>query len=510
VKKLYKLILQSFAGPFFLTFFIVIFLLLMQFIWKYIDDLAGKGLGFDVLGELMFYVAASLIPLALPLAVLLASLMTMGNLGENYELTAMKASGISLPKIVAPLVVLSFFLTIGAFLFANYVLPITNLKMGALLHDITQQKPELQIREGIFYNGIDDYSIRINKKNYKTNMLYGIQIYNHTNTYGNTYVTLADSGKIQITPDKKYLKITLFDGHSYEDVSDQNNYRNIQKKNYPFRRDIFKKQLIIKELVNFGLNRTDENLFRQNYRMLSLRQLRHQADSLQIKLNNQTTDLYNNIMYSLILRYRPVSFVEASVPRPNMNKIINAPNKKPNNIIRTDPGSDTIMDSMELHEQVSAITEAVSFARDVKIQISINDKSIDEMARLIRKHDIEWWKKYTLSVSCIIFFFIGAPLGAIIRKGGLGMPVVISVLFFVLWYVLSLTSEKFVREGIAPSAIGMWSTSVILMALGIFLTRKATLESSIFNVETYLNPIKKFMNKYSPKKLKFKNIRQND
>lgn len=476
----------------------------MQFLWKYIDDLAGKGLEFKVLGELMFYVAASLVPLALPLAILLASLMTMGNLGENFELTAMKASGISLPRIVAPLIVLSFFLTIGAFLFANYVLPFTNLKMGALLYDITNQRPELQIREGIFYNGIDNYSIRINKRDYKTNMLYGIKIYDHSKAYGNTYVTIADSGKMKITTDKKFLQITLFNGHSYEDIHD-NRKKNYSQNTYPFRRDRFKKQVIIKELVGFGLTRTDENLFRSNYRMLSLRQLKHQADSLRFRLSKRSTELYQEIMYNRILQFRHVSYKEPQIKTTKIKKIYQ-PIIDNNHTIKYAPHADSALDNMLMHEQASLVNQALEYARDTKTYISTNAGNVDDQSRLVRKHDIEWWKKFTLSVSCIIFFLIGAPLGAIIRKGGLGMPVVISVLFFVLWYILTLTSEKFVREGLMPSAVGMWSASLLLFVVGIFLTRKATMDSSLFNVETYLNLIKAWTNKILPQKLKFKNI----
>jgi lipopolysaccharide export system permease protein len=539
VKKLYKLIIQSFAGPFFLTFFIVIFLLLMQFLWKYIDDLAGKGLTFDVLGELMFYVAASLVPLALPLAILLASLMTMGNLGENFELTAMKASGISLPRIVAPLVGLSLFLTVGAFLFSNYILPYTNLKMVSLLYDITNQRPELQIREGVFYGGIDNYSIRVNKRNYKTNMLYDLKIYDHTTMNGNTYVTIADSGKMVITPDKKYLQITLFDGHSYEDVVNTKR-KNLSANTYPFRRDKFKKEVIVQELVGFGLNRSDQNLFRSNYRMLSLRQLNHQADSLQKKLDLRSNELYNQIMYAMILRYRSVSNIRPPQAQPQQHQprppiplpqqqapppqirqtqipqpgtVSSGSNASPDIahpvVIKNAPDPDNVLSQMQIYERVSVVTEALSYARDTKSYISANSVNVDDQARLIRKHDIEWWKKFTLSVSCLIFFLIGAPLGAIIRKGGLGMPVVISVLFFVLWYILTLTSEKFVREGIVSSAVGMWSASIFLFMVGIFLTRKATLDSSIFNIDTYLNPFKKFINKYTPKNIKFKNIPSN-
>jgi len=215
LKRLYKYLITSFLGPFVLTFFIVIFLLLMQFLWKYIEDLAGKGLGFNVLAELMFYVSVSLVPMALPLAILLASLMTMGDLGENNELTAMKASGISLQRIIAPLVLFSIVLVFCAFLFANNIVPITHLKMTSLIYDITKQRPELQIKEGIFYNGIENYSIRIGKKDYKTNLLRHLKIYDHTQGDGNSKVTVADSGYMKITSDKKYLIVTLFSGYNY-------------------------------------------------------------------------------------------------------------------------------------------------------------------------------------------------------------------------------------------------------------------------------------------------------
>ena len=240
MKRLHKFIIASFLGPFFLTFFIVIFLLLMQFLWRYIEDLAGKGLGFSVIAELMFYVGSSLVPMALPLAMLLASLMTMGNLGENYELTAMKASGISLPRIVAPLVICSIILAIAAFFFSNYVLPISQKKMTTLLWDITNSKPELQIKEGVFNNGLSDYSIRVGKKDQKTNMLYQIKIYDHREGRGNVSVYIADSGYITKTPDKKFLYITLYSGNSYsEDMAQSKQMYN--KDTHPFRREKFEK-----------------------------------------------------------------------------------------------------------------------------------------------------------------------------------------------------------------------------------------------------------------------------
>lgn len=496
MKKLHKFILSSFFGPFFLTFFIVVFLLLMQFLWKYIDDLAGKGLEAPVLAELMFYVATTLVPMALPLAILLASLMTMGDLGEHFELTAMKASGISLPRIVAPLVVISLCLVGVAFLFSNYVLPKTNLKMASLLHDITYQKPELQIREGIFYSGIDDFSLRIGKKDYKTNMLYDIKIYDHTQQNGNTSVTIADSGLMSMTEDKKYLLITLFNGFNYTDVTKKSNQYN--QNTYPFRRDKFAKQEIRKELVGFELNRSDEGLYRQNYKMLSLRQLKHSSDSLKKNIMNRSMLLKVDMVPSLLLKYRQTFSYYASTRPKNQSDSLNK--EKLNNY----QNYETVLNDLSVQDRISMISNIIYTVRDARSNINSNASIYDSQMRLIRKHDIEWWRKFTLSVSCLIFFLIGAPLGAIIRRGGLGMPVVISVLFFVLWYVLSLSTEKMVREGVVSSVVGMWASSVVLLVVGLFLVRKATLDSSIFNVEIYLNFFKKAINFILPKKLKLK------
>lgn len=468
----------------------------MQFLWKYIDDLAGKGLEIHVLAELMFYVASSLVPLALPLAVLLASLMTMGDLGEHFELTAMKASGISLPRIVAPLVILSLFLTLTAFLFSNYVLPKTNLKMVSLLHDIANQRPELQIREGIFYGGIDDFSIRIGKKDYKTNMLYDLKVYDHTRQNGNTSVTIADSGLMRMTEDKKYLIITLFNGFNYSDVTKKSDQYN--QNTYPFRRDKFAKQEIRKELVGFELNRTDESLFRQNYRMLSLRQLKYSSDSLKKNITNRSMLLKVDLVPSLLLRYRS-NFTNQQTARPiHPNDSLYKEKRK------NYQDFETVLNDLSVQERISTVSSVIYAVRDARSNITSNASIYDSQIRLIRKHDIEWWKKFTLSVSCLIFFLIGAPLGAIIRRGGLGMPVVISVLFFVLWYVLSLSTEKMVREGVVSSVVGMWASSVVLFVVGLFLIRKATVDSSIFNVEIYLNFFKKIINCILPKKLKLK------
>lgn len=480
MKRLHKFIIASFLGPFFLTFFIVIFLLLMQFLWRYIEDLAGKGLEFSVISELMFYVATSLVPMALPLAMLLASLMTMGNLGENYELTAMKASGISLPRIVAPLVICSCILAVMAFFFSNYVLPVSQKKMTSLLWDITNQKPELQIKEGVFNNGLSDYSIRVNKKDPKTNMLYQVKIYDHRDGKGNVTVFLADSGYITKTPDKKFLYVSLYSGCSYSEDIPQSR-RNYNNNTHPFRRETFEQDVFRISLDEFALKRTDESLFNNNQKMLSLRQLTVFVDSFKRDINQLSTNLYKVITGTNLMRYRP--------PQHDI------PQQVRKDTVKRDLPFNEAFDKLSVSEKNTIISEALSFARDSKTLIMNSSLSLEDRKGRMHRYEIEWWRKFTLSASCLIFFFIGAPLGAIIRKGGLGTPVVISVLFFVLYYIISITGEKFAREGMMTAAVGMWLSAFVLLPAGIFLTRKATMDSTMFNVDTYLNIWKKLIAK---------------
>jgi lipopolysaccharide export system permease protein len=457
----------------------------MQFLWRYIEDLAGKGLDISVISELMFYVATSLVPMALPLAILLASLMTMGNMGENYELTAMKASGISLPRIVAPLVMCSMVLAILAFLFSNYVLPVSQKKMASLLWDITQQKPELQIKEGVFNNGLSDYSIRVGKKNYKTNLLYQIKIYDHREARGNVAVYIADSGYITKTPDKKFLFITLYNGYNYsEDVQQARRRYNVNT--YPFRRDKFEKEIFRIPLDEFALKRTDENLFSNQQKMLSLRQLTIFVDSFKRDVNMMTQNLYRSLHITNIMRFKPnLSTISKNNPKTDTLKNLSF---------------DNTYNQLRVSERNTILNEALSFARDSKTLIMNSSLTLEDRKTRMHRYQIEWWRKFTLSASCLIFFFIGAPLGAIIRKGGLGMPVVISVIFFVIYYVISITGEKFAREGVTAVSFGMWLSALILMPTGIFLTIKAARDSSLFNIETYVNLLKKLVSKLFRKK----------
>lgn len=460
-----------------MTFFITLFIILMQFLWKYVDDLVGKGLEWYVILKLLFYAAMTFVPLALPLAILLASLMTFGNLGETYQLSAMKAAGISLKKIMMPLVVLSVIISVSAFYFSNNILPIANLKFRSILYDIKSQKPAFNIKQGIFYNGIDGYTLKIDKKDKDGKTIHDIIIYDHTDRMGDNKITIAKSGKMLVSPDKKKLILYLYDGYNYIENTSRKN-----KINRPFQRIKFEEEYRRFYLTGNELNRTDESLFKNDYHMLNIRQLSETADSLKIQLKdykNKFMNFYNrkNKYYSLIDTNEIVI--------PDTAKILN----------------NDFLTNFKPSEQKKIISQAIKNSRAIKRNIEFRQKVYKSKETRIIKHQLEWHKKFTLSFACLIFFFIGAPLGAIIRKGGLGTPLVISVFFFVFWHVITIISEKYVKASIITPALGSWIASVIILPLGIFLTYKATSDSSLLDMEWYIKFIKK-INKIIYKRFK--------
>lgn len=457
-----------------MTFFIAMFILLMQFLWKYIDDLVGKGLEWDVIAELLLYASAGLVPMALPLATLLASLMTLGNLGENNELLAMKSAGISLPRIMIPLVFITIFISVGAFFFSNNILPYTNLKIASLIYSVKQQKPELIIKEGVFTNLIEGYSIKVADRNQKTSLLKKILIYDHSSDQGNTTVTYADSGYMKPTSDQKFLVATLFNGYSYKEVMDKST-RKSQSGKYPSQRQTFDKQVIVFELSGFGLQRTDESFFKDSYQAMNIAQLNKSRDSLTTAFNAQSEAFSVNVSRNSLMR------------NPNWNT------RPTDTKTRHKINIDTLYNSLSSIQKQNAIQYALDYARSSKSYISSTKDEFFYKKKYIARHKIEWNRKFTLSFACFVFFFIGAPLGAIIRKGGLGMPVVISILFFIVYYIITITGEKFARELLWDPAAGMWVSSFILLPLGIFLSYKATNDSSIMNADFYIETVKKFM-----------------
>ena len=481
MKKLHWLIIKTFLGPFVLTFFIVMFVLLMQFLWRYIDDLVGKGLELKIIAELLVYTSASLVSLALPLSILMSSLMAFGSLGEFYELTAMKSSGISLQRIMLPIIIFVILISVGAFFFSTNVLPYTNLKMRALLWDVRQQRPELQIREGEFYNGVDGYSIRINERNPQNNTLYDLKIYDHSSKRGNVSVIVADSGYMKMTSDERNLIINLWNGYSY---NEQEEDRRKMPKTYPHRMDKFKEQRIVIELTGFGLQRSDEALFKNDYQMMSLKQLTEVEDSLRWDLKLRENQFIRTLITYNLFKVRNVKKPQISEIRMN----IHAPKANPSIV-----NMDSLYNTFSISDKRGILQRVMINVRSTKSYVESSVENLKYKKKILRRHEIEWHRKFTLSIACLIFLFIGAPLGAIIRKGGLGMPTVVSVLLFIFYYVISLTGEKVVRESVLRSYQGMWLSSFILLLIGIFLTYKATTDSVIFNIDIYLRLFAKLL-----------------
>jgi lipopolysaccharide export system permease protein len=464
LKTLHKFILKSFAGPFVMTFFIAIFVLLMQSLWLYVDDLIGKGLEWYVILELLGYASASLVPLALPLAILLSSIMTFGNMGEHYELVAMKSAGLSLQRIMKPLIFLALGICMVAFYFANNLLPVANLKFRTLLYDITHQKPAIDIREGIFYNGIDGYSIRIGRKENNGTLLKNIMIYDHTARTGSNKIIVAESGIMKFSDDNSFMILDLENGFSYDEQAAQNR----DKQNFPLLRNKFSRQLIRMDLTGFSLSRSDEDIFKDNYQMLSMSQL----SSAIAEMEQQNIDKHQEYAEYLSENYYR--------NRPKTDTLFNDAGEEELVIARP-----LLLKDFSREDQLKAIETASNLVRTAKAYSEAFAGDVENRNRYINKHLVEWHKKIALSFACMILFFIGAPLGAIIRKGGLGMPVVVSFIFFILFHIISISGEKMVKEGVIEPFFGMWLASLIFLPIGIFLTYKATRDSAIFDMDFY-------------------------
>jgi lipopolysaccharide export system permease protein len=478
VKKLNLFVLKSFIGPFIATFFVALFVLLMQFLWRYIDDLVGKGLGFDIIGQILFLASASMVPMALPLAVLLSSLMTFGNLGEHNELVAMKAAGISLMRIMRPLMYFAIIITIVAFLFSNYVLPVANLKQKSLLHDIKNQPAEVMIPEGTFYNGINGFSIRVKKKNQETKMMYNILIYDHREKRGNHSVTQADSGTLVFTENREYLLLTLFNGTSYDEKKPQ---RGKRAHNYPMERYIFDKETIVFDLTGLDMKRSDEDLFKNHYQMLSVDQLRYTIDSLKSNNNERRLKFNNNIVTRNY--FKKLRSNQDSTFKENFSEY-------------TAKDIDSLFITLSKRTQSVVMSSALSYARSAQNQVAGANTTMKNKQTWLNKHKIAWHKKFTFSIACLLLFFVGAPLGAIIRKGGMGLPTVISILLFILYYIISITGEKSGKEGLGDPWFGMWLATLIFIPVGVYLTRKASLDKVAFDIDRFLSPFKKAINRY--------------
>ena len=476
IKRMDLFILQSFLPLFVMTFCICLFIVLMQFLWRYIDDLVGKGLGVDVISELFFYAALTFVPMALPLAILLASLMIFGNLGENFELTAMKASGISLLRTMAPLIILMGIIATVAFFFQNYALPVAQTKMYTLLYSVRQKSPEIEIPEGVFYDQIPGYNLFIESKDRDTGVLYGMMIYDVSKGFENSSIIMADSGKMSFTDSRTHLFLRLWSGESFENLKEAA----AGMKNVPYRRETFDiKEIMVPFDANF--NRLDEQGMRNQYIGKNIAELRATIDSV----NHQVDSVGSTYAVTL----RQVSHLNVPVyefipdTTGEFRRVLTPYAEAPEAVIDVD----SLFRGSSSGVRLGYLQQALGKAQRARQEFEYRAITMEEDLKTIRRHSIELMKKFTLSFACIIFFFIGAPLGAIIRKGGLGTPLVISVFLFIFYYIIDNIGFKLARDGKWPVWQGMWLSAAVLLPLGIFFTYKAVNDATLFNLDAVKN-----------------------
>lgn len=465
MKKLDKLLVLSYLGPLLLTFCIALFVLDMMFLWKYVDDLIGKGIEGSVLAELMFYASAVQVPMAFPLAVLVASIMTFGSFGEQFELTAVKASGISLFRFMRPLIIFTFFMSLGAFFFSNNILPVANLEFSTLLSDIRKQKPALAFQEKIFNNDIKDYSIRVNGKSEDDKTVYDIMIYDHTENRGNNHMILADSAEFGYLNDGGVMSISLYNGVQYKEET------------MPIEKNLPAKMMVTKynfwekhfDLSAFKLERQDQSSFTKLHRMLNLNQLQLGADSVEYAMNDE-----RELMMTNISRYYLFLKADADTAALFQQELL------PLNFYRE-------FDCVTHAGKLNVLKSALIKARNMKNIIVSKEEMLRFKFKDLIQYRLYMHQKFTLSVACLVLFFIGAPLGAIIKKGGFGWPMLLAVIFFVIYIVTSIMGEKTAEQMVLTPWQGMWLSTFLLLPIGIFLTWKAKNDSPIFTGRFYKN-----------------------
>ncbi|MDO5665621.1 MAG: LptF/LptG family permease [Bacteroidia bacterium] len=483
IKKLYGYLLKTYIPLFLMTFAICLFLVLMQFLWKYVEDMVGKGLELSVIGEMFLYAALQLIPMALPLSILLASLMMFGNLGENLELLAIKSAGISLTKSMIPLIVLIVLISIGTFFFQNNAMPKIQPKFYSLLISIRQKSPELDIPEGVFYKEIQGYNLYVGKKNRETGMLYDVSIYDISSGFQNMAVIICDSAEMRMSEDKLSLIFTMHSGQQFQNFIEGAESINSSSEFIPYARESFvSKIMTISYDDNF--NRMEESVLQENessnYVAKNMTQLKVSIDSME-----QFIDSINISDRKIMKQYTYLSF-RNSYPQDKKDSIIQKANTSFAKL-----KMDSIFASKNIRVQTSILQSAYSKADNNGNDYLFRSMSKTTTQRNINRQWIEWHRKFTIPFACLIFFFIGAPLGSIVRKGGLGTPIVISVILFIIYYILDNIGYKMARDGVWEHWIGMWFSSMILLPLGIFLTYKAMNDSVILSTDTYVSFFKK-------------------
>jgi len=473
VKIINRYLCKNFLGPFVLTFFVALFVLLMQFLWKWVDELVGKGLEIGTLLKLLFYASLTLSSMAFPLAVLLASLMTFGNMGERYEIVALKSAGISIRQLMMPLAFLSLIISIVAFEFSNEVIPRAAVKLRMMLFDIQEQKPAFNIDEGVFYYGFDNYTIRVGEKMPDGETIKDILIYDHSRHMGNTTVTYAKSGTMKMTPDKRYIVFTLFDGSFWDESAYASG--NSSKSQYPLTRATFSKQYKRFDLSEFSaMGTNDESLFQNHSTAMSIRQLNEKIDTLKRELTNSANVSSNYFLGNLYFY---------------------------NTLVQNDSTFDTLtvahqydLDNIDPMFLRKIIQNAENKSRSTLFSVKFSYQDVSFRTSYLWAYQIEFFRKFSLSLACLLFFFIGAPLGSIIRKGGIGIPLVITVIFFTLYFAISIIGEKIAKNSPMPVWFGMFLSSFVLFPICVFLTYHATTDSAVLSPDTYTRFVEKMKN----------------
>ncbi|MFM7731017.1 MAG: LptF/LptG family permease [Flavobacteriales bacterium] len=459
VQKLSILLLKSYIGPFIITFLVAMFIFEMQFIWVYLDDLMGKGLSTWVILKLLFFASARVVNMALPLAILMSSIMTMGSMAENNELTAVKSAGVSLLRIMRPLIVFSVFLSLMAFVFANNLWPVANLKCRTMLFSIMKQKPAFNLTDGVFYNGIEGISIRAGKNNPETGELRDVLIYDHRGgERANRTVIRADSGLMAQTEDKRYLVLTLYNGHTYDEQKD----KDPRKPQQAHLHADFKQTILRLDLSSLAFEAEDEEIMKNPAEMMSIGQLDYALDSLHARTDTIALQYQEGTTRWAVNRLREDPLALSPIPVHGM-----------------------LWDELNDAEQRKAVFLALDNSKKARDLIQRQEEELRGRNKSINRHKIEWHRKFFLAVVCLVLFFIGAPLGAIIRKGGLGMPTLIALGLFIVYQLLTMIGERMAKKEIIEPWVGMWFSTVVLLPLSLWITFKATREAALMDKEAY-------------------------
>ena len=480
IKQIDKLVLKGFASPFLMTFFVSLFVFIMQFLWKYIDEIMGKGLEITTIFELIFYLSMSLVPLALPVSVLISSVMVMGNMGERYELASLKSAGIPLSRTMAPLMIVSFFVMLTSFFVADVVIPFSNLKFQTRLYDIRRQKATLSLEEGIFNDDFKGFSIRVKEKGANDKDLNDVMIYDHTANTPNPSQIIAKNGEMY-PAGEQFMVMRMNEGIQYQEIKTATG----SNSKFPYMRIKFKSWRKVFDMGEFDIDKTDEEVFQNHHRMINSKSLRNNIDSLELRWD----DTEKSLLRKAVPFFSYLKIQDSTV----IAKPLNTNYKK-------DTTVQDILTLLTPQKRQEAVKKAKTLVNRMNDYSKGSQRTIRGIEYSIVEHHNELYRKMTFSIACFIFLFIGAPMGAIVRKGGFGWPILISIIFFVLFLVFQLIGERLSESYVLPSFFGMFLPIFIIFPIGVYLTRQAMNDSKSMNIETYIKFFERIADKFKRKK----------